>query len=80
MLHRLASSKAAQPGLNQVELKSIEINICDKEEILKFETSVKPIMEKIALNSLENKKLAKLRDTLLPKLMNGEIDLDDIEI
>ena len=80
MLHRLASSKAAQPGLNQVELKSIEINICDKKDILKFENNVKPIMEKIALNSLENKKLAELRDTLLPKLMNGEIDLDNIEI
>ena len=80
MLHRLASSKAAQPGLNQVELKSIEINICDKEDILKFENNVKPIMEKMALNSLENKRLAELRDTLLPKLMNGEIDLDNIEI
>ena len=80
MLHRLASSKAAQPGLNQVELKSIEINICDKEDILKFENNVKPIMEKIALNSLENKRLGELRDTLLPKLMNGEIDLDNIEI
>ncbi len=80
MLHRLASSKAAQPGLNQVELKSIEINICYKDNILKFENNVKPIMEKIALNSLENKRLAELRDTLLPKLMNGEIDLDNIEI
>ena len=37
-------------------------------------------MEKIALNSLMNKKLSQLRDTLLPKLMNGEIDLDNIEI
>ena len=80
MLHRLACSKAAQPGLNQVELKSIEINICAKDDILKFENSVKPIMEKIALNSLENKRLAELRDTLLPKLMNSEIDLDNIEI
>jgi len=80
MLHRLASSKAAQPGLNQTELKSIEINICNKEHIICFENKVKPIMEKIALNSLENKMLSELRDTLLPKLMNGEIDLDNIEI
>lgn len=80
MLHRLASSKAAQPGLNQVELKSIEINICEKEDIINFEKNVKPIMDKIALNSLENKKLLELRDSLLPKLMNGEIDLDNIEI
>ena len=80
MLERLAGAKAAQPGLNQTELKSLKINICDKEFIKKFENEVKPIMESIANNSLENKKLVELRDTLLPKLMNGEIDLDKIEI
>lgn len=80
MLERLAGAKAAQPGLNQTELKSLKINICDKEFIKKFENEVKPIMESIANNSLENKKLVELRDTLLPKLMNGEINLDKIEI
>ena len=80
MLERLASSKAAQPGLNQSELRSLKIKICDKETIENFEANVKPIMENIANNSLENKKLVELRDTLLPKLMNGEIDLDKIEI
>lgn len=79
-IHRLASSKAAQPGLNQAELKSIEVNICNKEDIITFENNIKPIVEKIALNSLENKKLAELRDILMPKIMNGEIDLDKIEI
>ena len=36
--------------------------------------------KKILKNSYQNYTLAKLRDTLLPKLMNGEIDLDKIEI
>ena len=80
ILRRLACSKAAQPGLNQEELKSVEIKICDNEDIIDFENRVNPIMEKIANNALENKRLSKLRDTLLPKLMNGEIDLDNIEI
>ena len=80
MLEKLAGSKAAQPGLNQGELRSLKINICDKETIENFEIKVKPIMENIANNSLENKKLAELKDTLLPKLMNGEIDVDKIEI
>lgn len=80
MIYRLACSKAAQPGLNQIELKSVEVNICDEKEIINFENSVKPIMEKISSNTLENKKLVELRDTLLPKLMNGEINLDNIEI
>ena len=34
----------------------------------------------IIANRLENKRLAKLRDTLLPKLMNGEIDVSAVEI
>ena len=78
MLEKLAGSKAAQPGLNQGELKSLKIKICAKEIIENFEANVKLIMENIANNSLENKKLAELRDTLLPKLMNGEIELDKI--
>ena len=38
------------------------------------------LVEKIQQNSDENEKLIELRDTLLPKLMNGEIDLENIEI
>lgn len=38
------------------------------------------ILETINNNNNENEKLSQLRDTLLPKLMNGEIDLDNIEI
>ena len=79
-LNMLACGKAAQPGLNQTELKSVDIKLANKDQIIEFENKVSPIMEKIALNSLMNKKLSQLRDTLLPKLMNGEIDLDNIEI
>ena len=39
-----------------------------------------PIVEKYIENLKENKRLEQLRDTLLPKLMNGEIDLDKIEL
>ena len=50
------------------------INILD---IMKYNMY---IFEKIKLNESENITLEQLRDTLLPKLMNGEIDLDKIEI
>lgn len=76
----MASSKAAQPGLNQSELKALDIKLADKKEIIKFEKKVESIMFKMAHNTLQNKILEQLRDTLLPKLMNGEIDLDNIEI
>ncbi len=71
----MASSKAAQPGLNQTELKSLEIKLAKKSEIIKFEKDVEPIMFKIAYNTLQNKTLEQLRDTLLPNLLNGKIEL-----
>ena len=40
----------------------------------------KPIFEKIITNKYENEQLTQLRDTLLPKLMSGEIDVSDIDI
>ena len=46
---------------------------------MKFENEIKPLRNKIYQNELQNKTLEQLRDTLLPKLMNGEIDLDKIE-
>lgn len=47
---------------------------CD-EEITKFCNLVTPMYDNIERNILENKKLSNLRDTLLPKLMNGEIEV-----
>ncbi len=47
------------------------------EEVLKFDRIVDQILKKIIINGLENLHLAQLRDTLLPKLMNGEIELPD---
>ena len=45
-----------------------------------FNNKVTPIFEKIESVIVENDRLSNLRDTLLPKLMNGEIDLDKIKI
>lgn len=79
-IESLAAGKAAQPGLNQKELKSIDIQLPNINNLLEFENQVKPLMELIASNALENKKLVNLRDVLLPKLMSGELDISDIEI
>ena len=46
---------------------------------LEFEKFAKPIEEKIAKLKEENEVLAEIRDTLLPKLMNGEISLEEGE-
>ncbi len=79
-LHTLACSKAAQPGLNQSELLGLPIFIPLPDTVKKFTNIVSPLMHKIAANALENIKLASIRDTLLPKLMSGEINVDNVDI
>lgn len=66
--------------LNKNCFKDFSIKLPNQEEIEKFTKIIKPIYTKISEIIAENKNLEQLRDTLLPKLMNGEIDLENIEI
>ena len=55
--------------------------VLSSESVLKnFDSIVKPIFSNIQNNTLENINLTQLRDTLLPKLMSGEIDVDKVNI
>ena len=71
---------AVQAKVNQSNLKSIEIIIPPVEVMEKFNNLIKPLFDTIRSNNDEIKKLQKLRDTLLPKLMSGEIDVSQIKI
>lgn len=57
------------------ELRNLPINIPEKNILEKFNNIVTPIYERIVNNTNEIKNLKELRDTLLPKLMNGEIEV-----
>lgn len=70
---------STQPLLTQGDLKKQIISFNEKL-VTEFEKENQLFVDKIRNNEKENKKLEQLRDTLLPKLMNGEIDLDNIEI
>ena len=61
-------------------LNNLKVKTPDEMMLKNFYLLFNNIMNKISNNSNENIKLEQLRDTLLPKLMNGEIDLDNIEI
>lgn len=71
---------AVQPKINQVNMNKIKIIIGTDDVNKKFEEEIKVIVAKIKVNLIENETLTQIRDTLLPKLMNGEIDLGKIEI
>ncbi|MHC0040980.1 restriction endonuclease subunit S [Streptococcus periodonticum] len=71
-----ASSKAAQPGLNQTEVKTLPILLPKTEMITKLESTIAPVMHQIAKNANENRKLITLQKALLPKLLSGEISVN----
>lgn len=66
--------------LNKNCFKKFSIKLPDKIEIEKFVKVVEPMYLRISEIMEENKTLEQLRNTLLPKLMNEEIDLDNIAI
>ena len=61
-------------------LNNLKVKTPDEMMVKDFYLLFNNIMNKISNNSNENIKLEQLRDSLLPKLMNGEIDLDNIKI
>lgn len=61
-------------------LESEIINIPSLPKIKEFDTICQTIYHKIYSNGNETEKLTQLRDTLLPKLMSGEIDVSQVEI
>lgn len=69
---------STQPLITQTDINNLEIKF-NKNEFISFEKQTKELRNKIALNNEQSKVLKKLRDTLLPNLMNGEINLDKIK-
>ena len=76
----LRATGSVRQALNYNDFGMIEIPYPTKEMIEKFNSSYKTIKERININKTKISNLEQLRDTLLPKLMNGKIDLDKIEI
>ena len=76
----LRASGSVRQALNYNDFGMIEIPYPTKEMIDKFNSSYKTIKDRINKNKAKISNLEQIRDTLLPKLMNGEIDLAKIEI
>lgn len=72
--------KAAIPGINQQDVRAIWIYDMDHPQVQQFCRWVEPLFKTIFCNCYENMRLADLRDTLLPKLISGEIDVSSVEL
>lgn len=70
----------AQQHINKQNVEQIALSLPKATLIKDYKNIVAPIFELIAKNCFESERLAALRDTLLPKLMSGEIDVSKVDI
>ena len=76
----ITGTGTTQQQLTVPDFQKTEILVPSQEIVTLFTATVEPIFEKIWFNQNENEKLSSLRNTLLPKLMTGELDVSDTEI
>lgn len=77
----VAADKATTMGhIKRDELAKAEVLVPNETDYNRIGSLLRPIYEMIISNRIENKKLAATRDTLLPKLMSGELDVSDIDL
>ena len=77
----IAAGKATTMGhIKRTELDKSTVKIPSDKSLEEADKIFTPLLNKYISNNIENRNLIQLRDTLLPKLMNGEINLDNIEI
>ena len=69
-----------QKYISLAELRTLKTPVPTKDELKNFNKLVEPIYNKLVNNTQENKNLTQLRDTLLPKLMSGEVDVKNINL
>lgn len=75
-----AQTGSAQPHIYPQHISSMSVSNLDIEEVHSYTSIVTPIFEIIGHHKEENTRLASLRDTLLPKLMSGELDVSAINL
>ena len=66
--------------IKRAELEKSMVFIPNKDDYKEIGNLLKPLYDAIINNRVENQRLAALRDTLLPKLMSGEIDVSQVKI
>ena len=76
---RASANSGVQVNLSTQGIKETEFIIADKETNKAFNKIVMPLFEKRKANTLMIKELKKTRDTLLPKLMSGQVRVKNLK-
>ena len=82
LLNKIEQTQVATTVIHigKKDFDAFEIVLPDEATLDSFDSITAPIIEQIVNNRLQNKRLAVLRDTLLPKLMSGELDVSGIDL
>lgn len=72
--------QAVQANLSLTTIKSLPIAVLNDTTMSNYDELISPLFSLMKNNEEENRRLSKLRDTLLPKLMSGELDVSDIDL
>ena len=82
LLNKIEQTQVATTVIHigKKDFDAFEIILPDEATLDSFDSITAPMIEQIINNRLQNKRLAVLRDTLLPKLMSGKLDVSDIDL
>lgn len=76
----MGSTSSIATAVNSKIIKAMPFIVPTDDELVEFHSFAAPAFAMVKANQRENARLADLRDSLLPKLMSGEIDVSDIQL
>lgn len=79
MCSHVTGSTGSRQRTTPSDTLSYKLILPSEDELVEFQSLVSPMYAQMRINAIENDKLKRLRDSLLPRLMSGEIDVSDIQ-
>lgn len=80
MCSHVTGSTGSRQRTTPSDTLSYELILPSEDELAEFQSLVSPMYAQMRINAIENGKLKRLRDSLLPKLMSGEIDVSAVQL
>ena len=80
MCSHVTGSTGSRQRTTPSDTLSYELILPSEDELAEFQSLVSPMYVQMRINAIENDKLKRLRDSLLPKLMSGEIDVSSVHL
>tara|TARA_Y100000590_G_scaffold291824_1_gene328578 strand:- start:1467 stop:2744 length:1278 start_codon:yes stop_codon:yes gene_type:complete len=77
---RQLNSNSAQPGINRDGVKGLPILLPTSAVLELFSSAAEPLIDQIFVCTIQNQNLRKTRDLLLPKLISGQLDVEELDI